>query len=446
MGLGPWAIVTVRYILQGIGLLCSYALYGTLLVQSGQESPTFVTDSTSRLLGLPSACSRHKREASLDDLFRGRGDQQPEEVLDQLQEGFLKAIDQVKSSYSDLDVISAVEASWNKENQTKVEDDELDIYTAVPLDKGKVDSVDELGSTIFNGTVDNEGQDDTSQGQEEISLAVSEGSGDLSMEDLEVNDGVINQVKNLSGALHQDEKVIEQWMQQFGESYSAVTVSNQSTMATKGQEVDVVKPVKLPEDHVGNSSSSTLNRSALAGVFSLKMTHPKLFPGVVANKTEEEGQTKETDQEGFTEEEQRFVNILLGAAYSVLVLTMLLLIYVLTWSDFSICKARARYQIAEKNARSQQGLAHQFMDIASERESLRVKTRALEKKLKETTNLGDVAILTGLDQEQPGDYTINIQKNLDVKKGMDEAQLEEVRQNVAKNQEIVSEMSRNISG
>ena len=266
------------------------------------------------------------------------------------------------------------------------------------------------------------------------------------MEDLEVYDGVINQVKNLSGALHQDEKVIEQWMQQFGESYSAVTVSNQSTMATKGQEVDVVKPVKLPEDHVGNSSSSTLNRSALAGVFSLKMTHPKLFPGVVANKTEEEGQTKETDQEGFTEEEQRFVNILLGCTYTVLVLTVLMLIYVFTWFDFSICKARARYLIAERNTRSQQGLAHQFMDIASERESLRVKTRALEKKLKETTNLGDVAILTGLDQEQPGDYTINIQKNLDVKKGMDEAQLEEVRQNVAKNQEIVSEMSMNISG
>ena len=70
---------------------------------------------------------RQRREASLDDLFRTRGDQQPpEEVLDELQEGFLKAIDRVKANYSDEDVISAVEASWDKsQNQTKAKDDKL---------------------------------------------------------------------------------------------------------------------------------------------------------------------------------------------------------------------------------------------------------------------------------------------------------------------------------
>ena len=92
-------IVTVRYILQGIGLLCSYALYGTLLVQSGQEAPTFVSDSTSRLLGLPPACRRQKREASLTDLFRTRGDQpDPKEDLDELENNFLEAIERVKAS------------------------------------------------------------------------------------------------------------------------------------------------------------------------------------------------------------------------------------------------------------------------------------------------------------------------------------------------------------
>ena len=160
-----------------------------------------------------------------------------------------------------------------------------------------------------------------------------------------------------------------------------------------------------------------------------------------------DGPPKPKMKKGFTEEEQQFVDILLGCTYTVLVLTVLMLIYVFTWSDFSICKARARYQIAEKNARSQQGLAHQFMDIASERESLRIKTRALEKKLKEKTKMGDFAIVTGLDQEQEqADYTINIKKDLDVKKGMDEAQLEEVHQNIVKNVEIVSEMSRNLRG
>ena len=88
-----------------------------------------------------------------------------------------------------------------------------------------------------------------------------------------------------------------------------------------------------------------------------------------------------------------------------------------------------------------------MMDIASERESLRIKTRNLEKKLKEETKMGDFAIVTGLDQEpEQADYTINIKKDLDVKKGMDEAQLREVHQNIRKNVELVSEMSENLRG
>ena len=61
--------------------------------------------------------------------------------------------------------------------------------------------------------------------------------------------------------------------------------------------------------------------------------------------------------------------------------------------------------------------------------------------------MGDFAIVTGLDQEpEQADYTINIKKDLNLKKGMDEAQLKEVRQNIRKNVALVSEMSDNLRG
>ena len=96
-------IVTTRYIVQGIWLLCSYALYGTVLVQSGQEAPTFISDSTSRLLGLPQqGCRRLKREASLHDIFNTRGDQPGSDGdLDELAHNFLEAIDRAKATYTE---------------------------------------------------------------------------------------------------------------------------------------------------------------------------------------------------------------------------------------------------------------------------------------------------------------------------------------------------------
>ena len=435
-------IVTVRYLLQGICLLCSYALYGTLLVQSGQEAPTFVSDSTSRLLGLPPACRRQKREASLTDLFRTRGDQPAPEVLDELENDFLEAIDRVKTSYSDEDVISTVEASWVK-NQTKAKDDKLGNYTAVPSDEREVDSVNKPVSAIFNSTVVSEGQNGPIEEQKQVSLADSEKSGGLSME-LNVTSKVGSQVEDHDGAPHQDHRMVEMWLQQNSESYSPVSSSNQSTIAVMKPEVKVGKPDGMLGGQVDDSFSSALNSSTLAGILSLK-SHPKLFPANDGNGTEEEEQAKGADSEGYTEEEQQVINILLGCSYTVLALTMLLVLYVLLWSDFSICRARARYLLAEQNAEAQQGLAFQMMDIASDRESLRIKTRNLEGKLKEVTKVGDFAIRTGLDQEpEQADYTIDIRRNVNLKRGMDQAQLEEVRQNIKRNKAIVQEMSDNI--
>ena len=86
-----------------------------------------------------------------------------------------------------------------------------------------------------------------------------------------------------------------------------------------------------------------------------------------------------------------------------------------------------------------------MMDIASDRESLRIKTRNLERKLKEETKVGDFAIRTGLDQEaEQADYTIDIRRNVNLKRGMDQAQLEDVRQNIKRNKAIVQEMSDNV--
>ena len=407
-----------------------------------------MSDSTSRLLGLPPACRRQKREASLHDLFPTRGDQPaPEEVLDELQNDFLEAIDRVKTSYSDEDVISAVEASWVKsQNQTKAKDDKLGNYTAVPSDEKEVDSVNKPVSAISNSTVVSEGQNGPIEEQKQVSLADSEKSGGLSME-LNVTSKVSSQVEDHDGAPHQDHRMVEMWLQQNSESYSPVSSSNQSTIAVTGPEVKVVKPDGMLGGQVDNSSSSALNSSTLAGILSLKSTQPNLFPADGGNGTEEEEQAKGANPEGYTEEEQQVINILLGCCYTVVALTMLLVLYVLAWSDFSICRARARYLLAEQNAEAQQGLAFQMMDIASERESLRIKTRNLERKLKEETKVGDFAIRTGLDQEpEQADYTIDIRRNVNLKRGMDQAQLEEVRQNIKRNKAIVSEMSDNLRG
>ena len=124
-------IVTTRYIVQGVWTLCSYALYSTLLVQSGQEEASFVSDSTSRLLGLPQqGCRRLKRDASLHDIFSTRGDQPGSDGdVDEVAHRFLAAIDRAKATYSEEDIVSEVEISWG--NKTEFKNTQLN-YTADP--------------------------------------------------------------------------------------------------------------------------------------------------------------------------------------------------------------------------------------------------------------------------------------------------------------------------
>ena len=193
-----------------------------------------------------------------------------------------------------------------------------------------------------------------------------------------------------------------------------------------------------------NSSSVDPDNSTLA-MLSLKSIHPHLFPADSGNGTREKEQAKEAEPEGYTEEKKRVIKILLGCSYTVVALTILLVLYALLCSDFSICRVRARYLLARQNAEAQQDLAFQMMDIASDRESLRLKTRNLERKLKEKTEVGNFAIRTGLDNEpEHADYTVDIRRDVNLKRGMDQAQLEEVRQNIKRNKAIVEEMSENI--
>ena len=116
MGCRTLGIIFTRYLAQGVWTLCSYALYSTLLVQSGQERPSFVSDSTNRLLGLNphNRCGRMRRDASLMDIFNNRGDQPgTEEDVDEVANRFLAAIDRAKATYTEEDVIFEVEKSWS---------------------------------------------------------------------------------------------------------------------------------------------------------------------------------------------------------------------------------------------------------------------------------------------------------------------------------------------
>ena len=100
VGCRTLGIVATRYIAQGVWTLCSYALYSTLLVQSGQEQASFVSDSTSRLLGLSQrSCGRMRRDASLSDIFSTRGDQPGSDGdVDEVAHRFLAAVDRAKES------------------------------------------------------------------------------------------------------------------------------------------------------------------------------------------------------------------------------------------------------------------------------------------------------------------------------------------------------------
>ena len=337
-----------------------------------------------------------------------------------------------------------MEASWGN-NQTEFKDDKLGNYTAVPSDEREVDSVSKPRVDSANKPVPAISNDTViSEEQKQASLADSGKSEGLSMEQ-NVTNKIGSQVVNHDGALRQDHQMVEMWLQQNNKSYLPVPSSNQSTIAGMGSKVKVVTPDGALGGQVDNSSSAAPDNSTLAGMLSLKSTHPNLFPANSGNGTKEEGQADEDEPEGYTEEKKRVINILLGCSYTVVALTLLLVLYALLWSDFSVCRARARYLLARQNAEAQQDLAFQMMDIASDRESLRLKTRNLERKLKEKTEVGNFAIRTGLDNEpEHADYTVDIRRDVNLKRGMDQAQLEEVRQNIKRNKAIVEEMSENI--
>ena len=428
-------IVTVRYLLQGICLLCSYALYGTLLVQSGQEAPTFVSDSTSRLLGLPQqGCRRLKREASLHDIFSTRGDQPGSDGdVDEVAHRFLAAIDRAKATYSEEDIVSEVEISWG--NKTEFKNTQLN-YTAVPssnISKPGVGSTDKPVPSTSNDT-------EVSEEQKQISLAGE--SKDLDMGQ-NVTDEVDSQLVIQEDTLRQDHLIMERWLRQNNKSYLLDSNSNQSLVAKKNSEVKVVTADVKVSDQV-NSSSVDPQNSTLA-LLDLKSLHPYLFPANSGNKTHERVQEDEAEPEGFTEEKRRLFRILMGCSITVAALVILLVLYTLMCSEYSVCRGRARYLLERQSAEAQQDLAFQFMEAASDRESLRARARNLEVKLQEKTDIGTFAIKTGLDYERENaEYTVDIKKKVSLKRGMTEAELGEVRNNIKRNKAIVDEMAVNI--
>ena len=375
-----------------------------------------------------------KRDASLHDIFNTRGDQPGSDGdVDELAHHFLAAIDRAKATYSEEDVISEVEISWG--NKTEFKDTKLN-YTAVPssnVSKPGVDSTDKPVPSTSNDTV-------VSEEQKQISLAGK--SKDLDMGQ-NVTDEVDSQLVNQEDTLRQDHLMVERWLRQNNKSHLLDSSSNQSLVAKGGSEVKVVAPDVKMSDQV-NSSSVDPENSTLA-LLDLKSLHPYLFPADSGNGTHEKEQEDEAEPEGFTEEKKRLLKILMGCSFTVAALVILLVLYVLLCSEFSVCHVRARYLLERQSAEAQQDLAFQFMEAASDRESLRAKARNLEVKLQEKTDIGNFAIKTGLDHEpENAEYTVDIKRNVNLKRGMTEAQLEDVRQNIKRNKAIVDEMADNI--
>ena len=434
MGCRTLGIVATRYIAQGVWTLCSYALYSTLLVQSGQEQASFVSDSTSRLLGLSQrSCGRMRRDASLSDIF-SRGDQPGSDGdVDEVAHRFLAAVDRAKATYSEEDVASEVEISWS--NKTDFKDTKLN-YTAVlssNISKPGGDSTDKPVSSTSNGTV-------VSEEQKQISLAGKS-------KDLDVGQNVIDDVGSQlviqEDTLRQDHLMVENWLRQNNRSHLLDSNSNQSLVAKKDSKVKVVAPDVKMSDQM-NSSSVDPQNSTLA-LLDLKSLHTYLFPADSGNKTHEEEQEGEAEPEVTTEEKKRLLKILMGCAFTVAALVIILVCYVLLCSEFSVCRVRARYLLERQSAEAQQDLAFQFMEAASDRESLRARARNLEVKLQEKSDIGTFAIRTGLDHERENaEYTVDIKKRVSLKRGMTEAELGEVRDNIKRNKAIVDEMASNI--
>ena len=189
-----------------------------------------------------------------------------------------------------------------------------------------------------------------------------------------------------------------------------------------------------------------IENSTLA-LLDLKSLHPSLFPAdnENGNGTHEDEQGGEAEPKDFTEEKERLLKILMGCAFTVAALVIILVCYVLLCSEWSVCRVRARYLVERQSAEAQADLAFQFMEAASDRESLRARARDLEVKLQEKTDIGTFAIKTGLDHERDAEYTVDIKKRLSLKRGMTEAELGEVRDNIKRNKAIVDEMAVNMA-
>ena len=336
VGCRTLAIIFTRYLAQGVWTLCSYALYSTLLVQSGQEHPSFVSDSTSRLLGLDPrrSCGRMRRDASLMDIFSTRGDQPgAEEDVDEVANSFLAAIDRAKATYTEEDVIFEVENSWS--NTTDFKDAKLN-YTAAPssnVSKPEGDSIDK--PLTSNDT-------EVSEEQKQISLKGKSKDFDKGQN---VTDEIDSQLVIQEDTLRQDHLMVENWLRQNNKSHLLDSNSNQSLVAKEDAEVKVVAPDVKMSDQM-NSSSVDSQNSTLA-LLDLKSLHPHLFPADGGNGTHEKEQAEEAEPEGFTEEKKRLLKILMGCSFTVAALVILLVLYVLLCSEFSVCHVRARYLLAE---------------------------------------------------------------------------------------------------
>ena len=430
MGCRTLGIIFTRYLAQGVWTLCSYALYSTLLVQSGQERPSFVSDSTNRLLGLNphNRCGRMRRDASLMDIFNNRGDQPgTEEDVDEVANRFLAAIDRAKATYTEEDVIFEVEKSWS--NTTDFKDIKLN-HTAVPV--GNISKPEGASIDKPSTSKDTEVSD-----EEQISLDGMSKGFDMGQN---VTDEIDGQLLIQEDTLRQDHLIVKKWLRQNNNSSS-----NQPLVAKEDPEVKAVEADVKMDDRV-DTSSVDIENSTLA-LLDLKSLHPSLFPAdnENGNGTHEDEQGDEAEPEDFTEEKKRVLKILMGCAFTVAALVIILVCYVLLCSEWSVCRVRARYLVERQSAEAQADLAFQFMEAASDRESLRARARDLEVKLQEKTDIGTFAIKTGLDHERDAEYTVDIKKRLSLKRGMTEAELGEVRDNIKRNKAIVDEMAVNMA-
>ena len=283
---------------------------------------------------------------------------------------------------------------------------------------------------------------DTEVSEEQKQIYLAGESKDLDMGQ-NVTDEVDSQLVIQEDTLRQDHLMIENWLRQNNKSYLLDSNSNQSLVAKKNSEVKVVTADVKVSDQVASSSVDPQN-STLA-LLDLKSLHPYLFPANSGNKTHERVQEDEAEPEGFTEEKRRLFRILMGCSITVAALVILLVLYTLMCSEYSVCRGRARYLLERQSAEAQQDLAFQFMEAASDRESLRARARNLEVKLQEKTDIGTFAIKTGLDCErEDAEYTVDIKKRVSLKRNMTEAELGEVRNNIKRNKAIVDEMAANL--